>query len=191
MLVVAATVGELDWVPVSVARLACGVGPVEAAAATASRLASGRPPGVLHVGIAGARRSSGLVPGDVVVGASSRYVDLVAAIPVIDVVDAPAEWVAAIAAAIPGSVVMPIVTSAAVGGSPREGAIEAMEGFGVLRACAIAGVAAVEVRVISNHVEEDDRGRWEVGLALERLAEVGPNALEALREVSPGGRGTS
>ena len=35
-----------------------------------------------------------------------------------------------------------------------------MEGYGVLRACADAGVPALEVRVVSNEVEEPDRARW-------------------------------
>ncbi len=35
-----------------------------------------------------------------------------------------------------------------------------MEGFGVLRACALAGVPAVELRVISNSPDEPDRSKW-------------------------------
>jgi nucleoside phosphorylase len=35
-----------------------------------------------------------------------------------------------------------------------------MEGFGVLRACALAGVPAVELRVISNDPAEPDRATW-------------------------------
>jgi futalosine hydrolase len=35
-----------------------------------------------------------------------------------------------------------------------------MEGFGVLRACALAGVPAVELRAISNAPDEADRGAW-------------------------------
>jgi len=58
--------------------LACGVGPVEAAAVTARALAETRPRAVLHVGIAGARR---LTPGSIVVGTESVYLDLAAAIP--------------------------------------------------------------------------------------------------------------
>ena len=55
ILVVAATTRELapaqGW-----QTLACGVGPVEAAAHTAAALVATRPRAVLHVGIAGARR---------------------------------------------------------------------------------------------------------------------------------------
>jgi futalosine hydrolase len=35
-----------------------------------------------------------------------------------------------------------------------------MEGFGVLRACALAGVPAVELRAISNAPDEPDRAKW-------------------------------
>ncbi|TMK33173.1 MAG: futalosine hydrolase, partial [Actinobacteria bacterium] len=53
ILVVAATQRELDGAG-GAETLACGIGPVEAAAATASALASRRPDALLHVGIAGA-----------------------------------------------------------------------------------------------------------------------------------------
>ncbi len=35
-----------------------------------------------------------------------------------------------------------------------------MEGYAVLRAAALAGVPAVEVRVIANAVGEPDRAKW-------------------------------
>ena len=54
ILVVAATHRELAGAD-GAAVLACGIGPVEAAAATARALAERSPTGVLHVGIAGAR----------------------------------------------------------------------------------------------------------------------------------------
>jgi futalosine hydrolase len=55
--------------------------------------------------------------------------------------------------------VLPIATCARVGGG-TECDVEAMEGFGVLRACALAGVPAVELRVISNDPAEPDRATW-------------------------------
>ena len=56
---------------------------------------------------------------------------------------------AAVRAALPDALALPIGTSAAVGGlTSGELRVEAMEGFGVLRACAQAGVPAVEVRAI-------------------------------------------
>ncbi len=47
--------------------------------------------------------------------------------------------------------------------------VEAMEGFGVLRAAALAGVPALEVRAISNAIGEADRSRWSVARALDAL----------------------
>jgi futalosine hydrolase len=47
-----------------------------------------------------------------------------------------------------------------------------MEGYGVLRAAQVAGVPAVEVRVISNEIEEQDRGRWQFEEAFARLGQV-------------------
>ena len=37
-----------------------------------------------------------------------------------------------------------------------------MEGYGVLRAAALAGVPAVEVRVVVNAVGEPDREKWRI-----------------------------
>ena len=54
-----------------------------------------------------------------------------------------------------------------------------MEGFAVLRACALAGVPAIEVRAISNEISEADRARWRIGRALEALADALPTMLEA------------
>src|SRR6185295_16087780 len=71
LLVVAAT--ERELVPVEAARtLICGLGPVEAAAATARALAEERPSAVLHVGIAGAH---GLEPLTLVLGSEAVYCD--------------------------------------------------------------------------------------------------------------------
>jgi nucleoside phosphorylase len=60
--------------------------------------------------------------------------------------------------------------------------VEAMEGFGVLRACAQAGIPAIELRAISNELGESDRSRWRIGRALESLADALPRVLEAAAE---------
>ncbi len=180
ILVVAATPGELAWVEGAEA-LVCGVGPVEAAAATARRLAAGDVDALLHVGIAGACRGAGLALRDLVVGSASRYEDLRARFPglVVDVAPAPA-LVAALGVALPAAQLLPIGTSAAVGGTAGC-PVEAMEGFGVLRAAQLAGVPAVELRAISNEIEEDDRARWDIPGALAAVAGAGPRAVAALR----------
>lgn len=173
ILVVAATHRELaasgGW-----ATLRCGVGPVEAAAATAAALAQQRPLAVVHVGIAGARRGSGLVPPALIVGSESIYCDL----------DVPERFaphrlmpqpslVDAACRALPSAVRRAIGTSGRVGGA-TECEIEAMEGFAVLRAAALAGVRAVEVRVISNAIEESDRSRWRLDDAFATVVAATP-----------------
>jgi futalosine hydrolase len=55
-----------------------------------------------------------------------------------------------------------------------------MEGFGVLRAAALAGVPAVELRAISNAVDERDRSRWRLDDALAALQEAIPRVLAEL-----------
>jgi hypothetical protein len=164
-LVVAATERELAHVRGEA--LCCGIGPVEAAARTAMRLAEGRPDAVLHVGIAGART---LEPLTVVIGSESVYSDVAAAIPVVDRVVPDAALVERCRAALPEALVLPIGTSAAVAGGTCD--VEAMEGFGVLRACALAGVPAVEIRVVANSPDESDRAKWRIDDALGLLGSV-------------------
>ena len=171
LLVVAATDRELA--PVEGAHtLTCGIGPVEAAAATARTLAEERPSAVLHVGIAGAR---GLDPLTLVLGTEAVYCD--AAGPLVPAVVLPdAALVARLQEAFPGAVLSPIGTSARVGGSHGVDD-EAMEGFAVLRACELAGVPAAEVRVVSNEIDEPDRARWRFDDAFAALAEALPRLV--------------
>jgi futalosine hydrolase len=171
VLLVAATEIELCDRP----GLACGVGPVEAAAATARRLALEPPGAVLHVGVAGAR---GITPGGLVIGSASVYGDISAEITVVDRIEPDPQLLAAMREAVPEALSLPIGTSASVGGT-GDMRIEAMEGFAVLRACALAGVPAIEVRAVSNEISEGDRSRWRIGRALEALAEALPRMLEA------------
>jgi nucleoside phosphorylase len=160
--------------------LACGIGPVEAAASTARWLALERPEAVLHVGVAGGRS----VPtGTLVLGTEAVYCDLLAEIPVVSRTRPDDALLAALRAAFPGALTLPIGTSAAVDGpcgrEPDAIAVEAMEGFAVLRACALAGVPAVEVRAVSNEVGERDRARWEIPKALAALDAALPRLLAA------------
>jgi nucleoside phosphorylase len=156
--------------------LVCGVGPVEAAASTARALALDPPRAVVNVGVAGAR---GVTPGALVVGTESVYCDISAEIPVVDRVAADPALLAAVRDVLPDALLLPIGTSAAVGGADSGLRVEAMEGFGVLRACAQAGVPALEVRAVSNEIAEADRGRWRIGRALEALGDAIPALLEA------------
>jgi nucleoside phosphorylase len=171
VLLVAATDIELCERP----GLVCGVGPVEAAAATARRLAGDPPDAVLHVGIAGAR---GITPGGIVIGSEAIYCDIVAEIPVVNRLEPDPGLLAALREAVPEALSLPIGTSASVGGA-GEVRVEGMEGFAVLRACALAGIPAIEVRAISNEIAEGDRSRWRIGRALEALADALPRMLDA------------
>ncbi len=162
--------------------LVCGVGPVEAAAVTARALALQPVETLIHVGIAGAR---GLDPGTLVVGTEAVYCDASAQWPVVDRVAGAPGLVAAALEALPAAASQPIHTSAAVGGASNSllqgPLVEAMEGFGVLRAAALAGVPAVEIRAVSNTIGEADRSRWQVGAALEALERAIPLLIDVLR----------
>jgi nucleoside phosphorylase len=158
MLVVAATERELVHIG-GAETFVCGVGPVEAALQTARELTQKRPEAVLHVGIAGAR---GIAPLSVVIGSEAVYCDLIDEASTMARVEREhpdATLVERARAALPAAHVLPIATCAKVGGGNAFD-VEAMEGFGVLRACALAGVPAVELRVISNDPAEPDRAVW-------------------------------
>lgn len=171
LLVVAAT--ERELAPVEGARtLLCGIGPVEAAAATAAELAREPPSAVLHVGIAGAHA---LAPLTLVLGSEAVYCD--AAGPLVPARALPdPELLERLRAAFPAAELRPIGTSARVGGSHGV-EVEAMEGFAVLRACELAAVPAVEVRVVANAIGEPDRALWRFDEAFATLAETLPRLV--------------
>ncbi len=177
VLLVAATERELDGRD----GLVCGVGPVEAAAATARALAlrsSGR-----RAPRRRRRRPRSPPARTVVVGTEAIYADIAAGIPV---PSSPSR--------IPGSLRLPALLSprrppsrsrrarpsAADGLRSRALAVEAMEGFGVLRAAALAGVPALEVRAVSNEIGEADRSRWDIAGAVAALQAALPLLLAAL-----------
>jgi futalosine hydrolase len=166
VLVVAATELELAHVR-RFETFVCGIGPVEAAAQTARMLAERRPDAVLHVGIAGSRE---LAPLSVVLGDESVYSDLDAAIPVVDRLEPDPGLFRRVREWLPDVAIATIGTSASVGATRSE--VEAMEGFGVLRACALAGIPAVELRVVSNSPDEPDRAKWLFLEAFEKLGET-------------------
>jgi futalosine hydrolase len=176
ILVVAATERELAGAD-GVATLACGIGPVEAAAVTAHALAVQAPSALLHVGIAGSR---GIEPPELVIGSESIYEDAAAGGLVTGSVQPDASLFACVREALPAAHVLPIGTSARVGGTSGC-TVEAMEGFAVLRAAELAGVPAVEVRAVSNDVDEPDRARWRFDDALAALDEALPLLLAKLR----------
>ena len=164
MLVVAATERELALLE-GVDTFCCGIGPVEAAIQTARVIEERRPDAVLHVGIAGAL---GIEPPALVLGSEAVYCDLAAEIPTVNRSFPDAALLERARGALADALVLPIGTSAAVGGGSCD--VEAMEGFGVLRACELAGVPAVELRAISNAIGEPDRAKWRFDEAFAALA---------------------
>jgi nucleoside phosphorylase len=170
-LVIAATERELA----GMAGVVTGVGPVEAAVATVRALAERHPRAVLHIGLAG---SHDFTAPELVIGSEALYCDTDS--PLVPARAVPDTTLVAVArAALPNARFCPIGTSASVGGT-RGCAVEAMEGFAVLRACDLAGVAAVEVRVTSNEIGEPDRARWQFDEALALLRATLPALVEAL-----------
>jgi nucleoside phosphorylase len=150
---------------------------VEAAAATALALAVQAPSALLHVGIAGAR---GIPAPQLVIGSEAVYEDAGDGGLVPGRVRPDAELLEHVRRALPDAQVLPIGTSARVGGTSGC-TVEAMEGFAVLRAAELAGVPAVEVRAVSNEIDEPDRGRWRFDDALAALEQAVPLLLAELR----------
>jgi futalosine hydrolase len=169
LLVVAATERELAGAD----GLVCGVGPVDAAASTARFLASRPGDGLLvvHVGLAGAHD---LDPPALVLGSESVYADVVdpgSTFPRVERVEPDGALLARARETLPEAHVLPIATSGRLTGGTGF-SVEAMEGFGVLRACALAGVPAVELRAVSNAVGEPDRTKWRFDDALAALEDA-------------------
>jgi nucleoside phosphorylase len=178
ILVVAATERELDGVG-DAQTVVCGIGPVEAALATARAIDAQRPDAILHVGIAGATR---LDPPTLVLGSDSVYCDVVderSLIPRVERAAPDPKLLEAVRRLLPEAHVLPIATSGRVGGGTAC-EVEAMEGFGVLRAAALAGVPAVELRAVANAVADPDRSRWRFEEAFATLAEAVRHVLAAL-----------
>jgi futalosine hydrolase len=173
LLVVAATAFEAELVAdadadADVVVAVCGIGPVEAALATVSALAEHRPHAVLQFGIAGAQT---LAPGSLALGSEAVYCDVLdpaAGLPRVERVAADEDLLERARRTVPTAHVLPIGTTARVGGGTAC-EVEAMEGFGVLRAAALAGVPAIELRAVSNFVNDVDRGLWRIEEALAAL----------------------
>ena len=177
---VAATEFEAALVAPGRARVVVsGIGPVEAALATARALAEERPEAVLQVGIAGAQT---LPNGSIAIGAESVYCDVLdpaARLARVERVAPDARLLDAARRALPEAHVLPIGTSGRVGGGAGC-EVEAMEGFGVLRAASTAGVPALELRAISNPVAERDRDAWRIETALDALRAALPPVLDEI-----------
>jgi futalosine hydrolase len=173
MLLVAATEGELCGRE----GLVCGVGPVEAAARTAAALAVERPSALLLVGLAGAH---GFAGPELVIGSEAVYCDADDERWITLRLRPDGRLLAAARQALPEARVLPIGTTARVGGSSGC-EVEAMEGYAVLRAAQLAGVPALEVRALANEIAEPDRSRWGFGEARAALADGLPGLVRSLK----------
>jgi nucleoside phosphorylase len=165
LLVIAATPQELAGAA-GARTLVCGIGPREAYTATEDAVSEGGSTTVLHVGIAGARRDGGVPLLATVIGTQAVDCDGDS-----EPLAPPVSLLAAAQRALPEALALPIGTSARVGGTSGV-SVEAMEGFSVLAACVDEGVPALELRVISNEIEEPDRALWRFDEALAELARV-------------------
>jgi futalosine hydrolase len=194
LLVVTAVAAEADAVragadPGDVVVEAVGVGPAAAAAGTARLLAAAPYRAVVSAGIAGGFAGQVAV-GATVLGARSIAADLGAEtpdgfLPVEDlgfgtsVLEADAELLKALIAALPDAVVGDILTLGTATGTTASATrlaqrhpaavAEAMEGYGVASAAAGAGVPFAELRTISNAIGPRDRAAWRIPEALEGL----------------------
>jgi futalosine hydrolase len=170
VLIVAATERELALFQ-GLETFCCGIGPVEAAVQTARVLEEHKPDAVVHVGIAGSRT---LEPPALVLGSEAVYCDVIdpgSTLLRIERARPDATLLERARAALPDAHVLPIATCGKVGAGTGFD-IEAMEGFGVLRACELAGVPAVELRAISNSPDEADRAQWRKDDAFAALADA-------------------
>jgi futalosine hydrolase len=129
-------------------------------------VAEGGAAAVLHVGIAGVRRDSGVPMLATVIGTEAIDCDGDS-----EPIAPDQRLLAAAQRALPQALTLPIGTSAHVGGASGT-RVEAMEGHAVLSACMDEGVPALELRVVSNEVEEADRALWRFDDAFAELARV-------------------
>jgi predicted 5'-methylthioadenosine/S-adenosylhomocysteine nucleosidase len=170
VLVVAATERELALLD-GLDTFCCGIGPVEAALRTARALEERRPDAVIHVGIAGSRT---LQAPALVLGREAVYCDVIdpsSTFPRVERARPDEALLERARVALPEAQVLPIATCGKVGAGTGFD-VEAMEGFGVLRACELAGMPALELRAISNSPDEADRTRWRFDDAFAALADA-------------------
>jgi futalosine hydrolase len=174
-----------------------GIGPASAAAATATALALGSYDVCLSLGICGAFRGTADI-GDTVVATGLVAADLGADSPEGFLGTDALGWAEDVAVVDPtllktvvgrlGEVVTgPVLTVSTVTGTRaradelglRHGAVaEAMEGWGVLTAALRHGVPVLEVRTVSNLVEDRNTATWDFPAALAALTRVGTQLLE-------------
>lgn len=168
--------------------IACGAGPVAAAAAAGRALGSGHFDLVLSAGIGGG--FAPLAPGDIAVASTIVFADLGAETPAgfvpmselgfggaeqydvaprlsLELVDRTGGRLGTVltVATVTGSV----ESASALSRRFPDAVAEGMEGAGVAAAATAHGVPFAEIRAISNFVGPRDRDAWQIPLALESL----------------------
>jgi futalosine hydrolase len=181
--------------------LATGVGPVEAALATARAIAEKRYDAVINAGIAGGFRDRCTV-GDAVVCAREDYAEMGledgSAFPLPGGLELVryAESDPGLLRPFLGGMIPVIVgrgvTSAIVTSTTARALVlahrfradvESMEGFAVLRAAQLAGVPAVEIRGVSNLVGERASNEWNFRAGAEAAVATTEALLDVLSSV--------
>lgn len=169
-----------------VTTLVTGVGPVESACAVAAALAQGAFALVINAGIAGAFEGAATVGDGVVVEEDSMELALESGAPLalpagsalVDSARSDPSLVEALRArgfrGVRGLTVARVTSSEATARRLHDlGAqVESMEGFAVLRAAARAGVAAIEVRGISNRCGDRSCSGWDFRAGVEGLQKI-------------------
>ena len=176
---------------------ACGVGPVEAAAAVARKLARETYVAVVNAGIAGAFRGSARVGdarlvvdealaglgleggGDFSLPGGATLVDGVSSDRAL-VRSCPDSFARA-----RGVTVAQVTTTDATAHALRAryaADVESMEGFAVLRAAGLAGVPALEVRGISNYVGARANAEWDFAAGARATVRALESVLDCIAE---------
>ncbi|MGN6605702.1 MAG: futalosine hydrolase [Jatrophihabitans sp.] len=189
LLVVCAVEAERDAIGATSAEVIVGgVGPVEAAAATAARLTHGGVDLVIGAGIGGG--FAPLTHGDIAVASSIVFADL-GAETADGFVPLPSLGFGRVAYEVPPALAVQladrtgghlgtVLTVATVTGTAAtadalaerypDAVAEGMEGAGVAAAAARFGVPCAELRAVSNPVGPRDRDAWRIPQALTALA---------------------
>lgn len=177
--------------------LVSGIGPAASAACAATALALGRYDLAVSLGVCGAFRGTADL-GDTVVATELVAADLGADSPegylgtgalgwADDVVPVDARLLSFLVARLGSPVTGPVLTVSTVTGTrgradllaSRHGAVaEAMEGWGVLTAAQRHGVPVLEVRTVSNLVDDRDTSAWSFPAAFAALEQVGAALLQ-------------
>jgi futalosine hydrolase len=173
--------------------LVSGVGPVEAASAVAAALANNKYRLVVNAGIAGAFDGAAAIGDGVVVSEermelrleSGEAFSLPRGASTVESARSDASLVARLQAAgfaaLRGVTVSRVTSSEATAQRLAQslGAqVESMEGFAVLRAAERAGIAAIEVRGISNRCGARERSGWDFAAGVSGLRNVAAALLE-------------